>query len=143
MRDMAIKPAGTSMCLRLTLLLIITFLTTWLVACGGDDDDAGSASTAEVCDNLNAVREDLNDLRQAVRNADRSDAQAAIDDMRNHLTELRDEIRNAELSTQASQSAADLAGAVDGLQTTMRQAGQGGDSLVGIIQQLEIQQLEV
>jgi chromosome segregation ATPase len=123
------------MAMRLMMILAAASLATLLVSCS---DDSATPEEA-VCDNLDALREDFDELREAVRDLDRTAAQDALEEARGHLTELREAIQDSDLSTAVSQSAADLAAAVDGLQTTVRQVGQGGGSLQGILQQLEIQ----
>jgi hypothetical protein len=105
---------------------------------GSGGSDSPSASQAELCKGLAVVRQDLDTVKQAAESGDTAKANNALDDARTHLAELRSETRN-EPSSAVAQSAADLVGALDGLQTTLRQTGQGGGSVVGVIQQLEIQ----
>jgi len=104
----------------------------------GGSDASSSASPAELCKGLAVVRQDLDTVKQAAESGDTAKANNALDDARTGLAELRSETRN-EPSSAVAQSAADLVGALDGLQTTLRQTGQGGGSVVGVIQQLEIQ----
>jgi hypothetical protein len=111
------------------------------VACSGDsaDDGSGGGSETAVCEGLDAVRDDFGDVQQAVQRADVAGAQAAVELMRADMAELRSEVNSASPSDAVSQSAADLAGAVQGLETTIRQADDGGASVQGIVQQLAIQ----
>lgn len=105
-----------------------------------DNDTARppAAQTEGACDDLAAARRDLDKMEAAIARGDASGAQAALDDARTKLREVRSDV-GAQANNNASQAAADLVGAVDGLQTTMRQTGQGGGSIQGVVQQLEIQ----
>jgi chromosome segregation ATPase len=126
---------------RAGLSLIAVLALSTLLACSSDDTEDGSSGGSEsaICDELEAVVEDFDDLRQAALSADISAAQTAVDQMRTDGAQLRDEARAASPNDEAAQSAADLVGAVEGLETTIRQATQGEASLQGVIQQLEIQ----
>jgi hypothetical protein len=126
---------------RLVLGLIGLLAFTTVVACG-DDGQNGAADPpppAELCQDLDDVRDDLDTARQAVQNGDRAKADDALEDARTHLADLRSKVRSGQRNEAAAQSAGDLVGALDGLQTTLRQAGQGGDSIQGVAQELEIQ----
>jgi hypothetical protein len=126
---------------RLGLGLIAGLALSVLVACGGDDtaDEPAGGSESVICDDLDAVAEDFDNLRQAALSADISAAQTAVEQMRTDAAQLRDDAREPSPNDEVAQSAADLVGAVEGLETTLRQAGQEGASLTGVIQQLEIQ----
>ena len=125
---------------RMLVLLIALALLPALIACGGDDDDdSPQASQSEVCDDLDAVRDDLDEARNAALQGDAAEAQSALDDARTRLTTLRDDVRSGPAGDAAAQSVADLIGAVEGMQTTLRQVGQGGGSLQGFAQQMLIQ----
>jgi hypothetical protein len=110
----------------------------FLVACSDDDDDEATAQS-QVCSGVEEVRQDLDALEEAVQNDDRSAAEDAIEEARDHANEVREDIQSANLGAAAAQSASDFTAAVDALQTTLRQAGQGGASATGVVQQLEIQ----
>ena len=126
---------------RLGLGLVAFTALAVLLACGGNDtdDEPSGGSESAICDDLEVVIEDFDELRQAVLSANASAARTAVGELRTDVTQLRDEARSASPNDEAAQSAADLVGAVEGLETTIRQAGQEGASLLGVIQQLEIQ----
>jgi hypothetical protein len=105
---------------------------------GGSSGGSPAASQAELCEGLDVVRQDLDAVKRAAATGDTAKANEALDNARTHLAELRGKVKDEPNSTVA-QSAADLVGALDGLQTTLRQTGQGGGSVVGVVQQLEIQ----
>jgi hypothetical protein len=121
-----------------SLVLMATLL---LLACNDDSDPAEPASAGAdggaACDQLEEVRQDLEQARTAALRGDRSGAQAAVNDARDTLQEIRSNMSSQPRNDAAAQAAGDLVGAVDGLQTNIRQAGQGGDSLLGVVQELE------
>jgi hypothetical protein len=125
---------------RIFLVLMSVALLPALIACGGgDDDDSSQTSQSEVCDDLDAVRDDLDEARGAALRGDPADAQTALNDARTKLTTLRDDVRSGPAGDAAAQSVADLIGAIEGMQTTLRQVGQGGGSLQGFAQEMLIQ----
>jgi hypothetical protein len=126
---------------RMGLGLVVFVALAALLACGGNgtQDQPSGGSESAICDDLEVVLEDFDDLRQAVLSADASAARTAVGQMRTDMVQLRDEAKSASPNDEAAQSAADLVGAVEGLETTIRQAGQEGASLLGVVQQLEIQ----
>jgi hypothetical protein len=124
---------------RIFLVLIVLALLPGPIGCGGDDEDSPQTSQSEVCNELDAVRDDLDEARSAALRGDPAEAQSALDDARTKLTTLRDDVRSGPAGDAASQSVADLIGAIDGMQTTLRQVGQGGGSLQGFAQELLIQ----
>src|SRR4051812_44859470 len=119
---------------------------------GADNADTESSSTATassmssaspICDELDAVRRAVEEVQIAVRAGDLSGTQLAIANGRDYMDDLRQGIDQAKLSDAASQSLADLSGALVGMQTTARQVQtrQGGEDklLLGVAQQMEIQ----
>jgi hypothetical protein len=133
------------------LMLSIVLLTG--IACSDDDGgtestgSTGSTSTSagqppasrpDYCDELDKVSEDVDELEAAARSLNATAAQSAVSNLRTDLEELRAAARSRDDNEAVDQAAADLVGAVDGLETTLRQATQGG-SLTGVIQELQIQ----
>jgi chromosome segregation ATPase len=145
------------MAFRFVALFLTSFLLLFAVACSDDDDNGGSAtgstgssdtgntgarppaSRPDYCDELDAVRADVDELQSAMRSLNRSAAESAVQDLRTDLDKLRDAARGGGDNEEIDQAAEDLSGAVDGLETTLRQATQGEASLTGVIQELEIQ----
>jgi hypothetical protein len=132
----------------LVLLLVAGAALMMLGACSDDDDDGASSggtsapdsqASSEICDDLDVLREDLESVRQSILSGDFAAAQDSIEAGRTKAAAIREDLRDPEPSAAASQSAADLIGAVDGLETTLRQIGQGGGSPQGVIQELQIQ----
>jgi hypothetical protein len=138
-----------------TLIMLLGIALLGAVACS-DDDDGGStgglsatvaastgaqppASRPDYCDELDTVRGDVDELQSAMRSVNRSAAESAVQDLRTDLDKLRDAARGGGDNEEIDQAAEDLSGAVDGLETTLRQATQGEASLTGVIQELEIQ----
>jgi hypothetical protein len=121
--------------------VLLVFLTMGLnSACSNDDDDSDeSTAQTTICQELADVRSGIEDLGEAVRNTNASAADDAIDEIQASAVEIRNAARNAELSSTASQAASDFVGALDGLKATLSQVGQGGGSVVGLIQALEVQ----
>jgi len=102
------------------------------------------SSASPICDELDAVRRAVEEVQIAVRAGDLSGTQLAIANGRDYMDDLRQGIDQAKLSDAASQSLADLSGALVGMQTTARQVQtrQGGGEnqlLLGVTQQMEIQ----
>lgn len=137
---------------RLTTLLIASCLLLFAVACSDDDDNGGStgstgsntggqppASQPDYCDELDAVRQDVDDLQSAAVSLNRDKAESAVTEMKSDVAEFRSAVRAGGNNTEVDQAAADLAGAVDGLETTLRQAGQGGATVTGFVQELQMQ----
>jgi chromosome segregation ATPase len=145
------------MAFRFVALFVTSFLLIFAVACSDDDDNGGSAtgstgssatgntgaqppaSRPDYCDELDTVRGDVDELQSAMRSLDRSAAESAVQDLRTDLEQLRDAARDGGDNEEVDQAAGDLAGAVQGLETTLRQATQGDASLTGVIQELETQ----
>ncbi len=97
-------------------------------------------SQAEVCSSLATVRQDFDQIETSASKGDAASATKAMNDARNRLTAVRDGLQSSQQQNPAAATAAaDLIGAFNGLQTTMRQAGQGGGSIQGVVQQLTIQ----
>jgi methyl-accepting chemotaxis protein len=143
------------MALRIALGLFAGLAMLGVVACSDDDDDnggtgsnGGNASTSgsppasqpDYCDELDQVKTDVDDLQSAARSLNRDGAQTAVNDLKSDVQDFRDEVRSSgDNNDQLNQAAGDLAGAVEGLETTLRQATQGGSSITGVIQELETQ----
>jgi phage I-like protein len=142
---------------RLVALFLTSFLLLFAVACSDDDDNGGDAtgstgssstgntggqppaSRPDYCDEMDAVRKDVDDLQGAAVSLNRDAAQAAVNELKTDVAALRSEARSSGDNTEIDQAAADLSGAIDGLETTLRQAGQGGASLSGVVQELQTQ----
>ena len=139
-----------------TLIMLLGIALLGAVACSDDDGDGGStgglpatvaagtgaqppASRPDYCDELDTVRGDVDDLQSAMRSLNRSAAESAVRDLRTDLEELRDAARDGGDNEEIDQAAGDLAGAVEGLETTLRQVTQGEVSITGVIQELETQ----
>jgi hypothetical protein len=123
--------------IKLPALALIIVLTSLLVSCG--DDDGESSAREEFCADLDSARQDFVDFTEALLDGDIDAAEAEAQEARSSVTELQESARELSESDEVEQSIADLAGAVDGLETTARQVGQGGGSIQGVIQQLQIQ----
>jgi len=145
------------MVLRFAAGLLVCLTMFGVVACSDDDDgdssngsngDNGGNATAsgsppaslpDYCDELDQVKSDADDLQSAVRSLNRDAAEDSVTNLRGSVNDFRDAARASGGNDEINQSAGDLAGAVEGLETTLRQAGQGGSSLTGVIQELETQ----
>ena len=135
------------MTLRLALGLFAGLAMLGVAACGGDDDGNGDstgsgqppASQPDYCDELDQVRSDVDDLQSAVSSLNRDAAQNAVTNLRSSANDFRDEVRSGGGNDALNQAAGDLSGAVEGLETTLRQATQGGITPAGVIQELETQ----
>jgi len=147
------------MVLRFAVGFLVCLTMFGVVACS-DDDDGGSTSTGgstgpgnaltpsgqppasqpDYCDDLDKVKTDVDDLQSAARSLNRDAAQAAVTNLKADIQTFRNEVRNAgDDNDELNQAAGDLAGAVEGLETTLRQATQGTASITGVIQELETQ----
>ena len=145
------------MAFRLIALFITSFLLIFAVACSDDDDNGGSAtgstsssatgntgaqppaSQPDYCDELDKVEGDVNDLRSEATSLNRSGSETAIANLKTDLNQLRAEVRSGGDNEAVDQAAEDLVQAVDGMETTLRQATQGSVSPIGVIQELETQ----
>jgi methyl-accepting chemotaxis protein len=146
------------MILRFAAGILVCLTMFGVVACSDDDDGdssntgasrangastgAGSppASLPDYCDELDEVKTDVDELQSAARNLNREAAQAAVTDLKTDAEAFRSALRDGGGDNdELNQAAGDLAGAVEGLETTLRQAGQQGSSVTGVIQELETQ----
>jgi uncharacterized phage infection (PIP) family protein YhgE len=147
------------MVLRFAVGLLVCLTMFGVVACS-DDDDGGSTSTGDstgsgnaltpsgqppasqpdYCDDLDEVKTDVDDLQAAAVSLNRDAAQAAVTNLKADIQTFRDEVRESgDDNDELNQAAGDLSGAIDGLETTLREATQGTTSITGIIQELETQ----
>ncbi len=79
----------------------------------------------------------MDDLQAAAVSLNREAAQAAVTNLKADIQTFRDEVRESgDDNDELNQAAGDLSGAVDGLETTLREASQGTTSITGIIQEL-------
>lgn len=147
---------------RLIALFLTSFLLLFAVACSDDDDNGGGttgstgssntgstatgstgaqppASRPDYCDEMDAIRKDVDDLQSAAASLNRDAAQSAVNELKTDVAALRAEARSGGGNNEIDQAAGDLASAVDGLETTLRQASQGGASVTGVIQELTTQ----
>jgi septal ring factor EnvC (AmiA/AmiB activator) len=147
------------MALRIALGLFVGLAMLGVVACSDDDDSGGTGSTStgstggnatasgsppasqpDYCDELDQVKTDVDNLENAARSLNRDGAQTAVNDLKADIQDFRDEVRaSGEDNDALNQAIGDLSGAVDGLETTLRQATQGETSLTGVVQELAIQ----
>ena len=144
---------------RFAIGLLICLTMFGVIACSDDDDGGGSstggptgpgnaltpsgqppASQPDYCDDLDKVKTDVDDLQSAALSLNRDAAQAAVTSLKADIQTFRNEVRSAgDDNEELNQAAGDLSGAVEGLETTLRQATQGGSSVTGVIQELETQ----
>ena len=145
------------MALRLLFGLFIGFALMGAVACSDDDNGSSTGATAntgsststgsgqppasqpDYCDNVAKVKSDVDAIQSAAVSLNRSGVETAVANLKTDISALRAEVRSGSGNTAVDQAAADLSGAVDGLETTLRQAGQGDASLLGVAQQLATQ----
>ena len=130
----------------ITFALLIFFA---LAASACSDDDANdtaaqlssnsTSSNTEFCKTLDLLRADIDSLQQAARAGNVSGATSAIDSAKDHATQLREDAKDHNVDDATAQSVQDLVQAVEGVQTTIRQAGQSGSSALGVLQQLLIE----
>jgi hypothetical protein len=145
------------MILRFAAGLLVCLTMFGVVACSDDDDGdssntgasrangsstgAGSppASLPDYCDELDKVKTDVDELQSSARSLNRDAAQAAVADLKTDAQAFRSALRDGGDNSELSQAAGDLSGAVEGLETTLRQATQGTAGALGVIQELETQ----
>ena len=142
------------MALRIALGFFVGIAMLGVIACSDDDDSSSTgsnggatstsgsppASRPDYCDELDEVKTDADELQSAVTSLNRQAAQTAVTDLKASVQDFRDEVRSGDSGNdELNQAAGDLAGAVNGLETTLRQASQGDTSLTGVIQQLTTQ----
>ena len=145
------------MILRFAAGILVCLTMFGVVACSDDDDGDSSntgasratgastgsgsppASLPDYCDELDKVRTDVDELQSAARSLNREAAQAAATELKTDAEDFRSAVRDGGDNDELNQAAGDLIGAVEGLETTLRQAGQQGSSVTGVIQELETQ----
>jgi hypothetical protein len=126
-----------SKAMKILLTMLLAAATSFALACSSDNDEVSSRQ--EICSQADDLRAGIDDVSRAVQSGDLDAADEAVDEVQATAVDLREAVGDAQLSNDVSQSAADLISSFDGLKTTLRQVGQGGGNVVGLVQALEVQ----